>query len=252
MKPAALLLFSVYCVAQTSSTSPSLTFAELSKAARAYLRDSAEFPLKMHLTMAATNLAGRTIRRDTAEGQLDFHGYNPHDARAAASIHVRTKGMFHSPKGMLATALNSFIGSTVPPTDALFKDASEKFSFEEIAGSADDQYISARISPAKCTEFKWSSRNTTPETFCGSTQFRLQKGNLILKHFSFDASALPIDTEVKPFGSCRLLRYHVEAEFQQVTLANDPNPFLVPQSAEITIETDKGKLVMTSQFEPGN
>ena len=73
----------------------------------------------------------------------------------------------------------------------------------------------------------------------------------MLKHLSFEAGALPIDATVKPFGPCRLLRYHVEADFQQVTLANDPKPFLVPQRAEITIETDKGKLVMASRFEPG-
>src|SRR6185312_3298307 len=121
MKLAALLLLCVYCFGQTSSTSPGLTFAELSKAAKTYLRDSAEFPLKMHLSMTATNADGRIVKHDTAEGQLDFHGYNPRDDRANASIRVTTKGMFHSPKGMLPAAWNAFVASTVP-ADALLKD----------------------------------------------------------------------------------------------------------------------------------
>jgi hypothetical protein len=71
---------------------------------------------------------------------------------------------------------------------------------------------------------------------------------LTLQHFSFEAGGLPMATEVKPFGKCQLRRYHVEEEFQKTFIAGDPKLFLVPKSIEVTVETDKGTVVLTSQL----
>jgi hypothetical protein len=245
-----LLLVGIYYYPQDISAPPTLSITELAKAAKAYLRDSAEFPMNMRITTVVIDAQGRAIKRDKGTGHYDFHGYNARAGNANASMRISTKGIFHSPKGLLPAAWNSFIASMLP-ANVLSPDASEHYSLETVVTSDGAELVAAKISPVPaCTEFKWAPDDTAPETLCGSGQFHLQKDQLLLKHFSFDAGGLPITTKVKPFGQCGLMHYHVEAEFQQVTLSGDPKPFLVPKQVDITVETDKGKLLMSTQFEP--
>lgn len=228
-----------------------LTLSQLATAAKAYLRDSAELPLDMQLSMLAVDGSSRTIKKDHATGRYDFHGYNLHSENANASMRVQTKGFLHSAKGMLPAAWNSFIAGILPSTVLSMK-AEEEYSLEMADPSAASHLVTAKITPppGSCSEFKWSIKHVAPETFCGTSKFELQKDDLSLQHFSFDAGGLPLATEVKPFGRCQLRGYHVEVEFQKVTLAGDPKPFLVPKQVEVTIDTDKGKVVMSSEFAP--
>ena len=249
MRRLALLLLASTCVLSQTTTTPTLTVAELANAAKIYLRDSAEFPLDMHLTMSAVSTSGRVIKADTAEGRYDFHGYNPRSEHGAASFRVTTKGMFHSAKPMVAPARNSFLAAILPNT-VLFKSAADRYSLEMVP-SPNPLLLTARVLPhSPCTEFKWAGEYNAPETICGSSEFQLQKDDLSLRHFSFEAGALPVLADVKPFGKCQLRRYHLEADFQRVTLPNDPKPFLVPAHVDVTVETDKGRLRMTTDFEP--
>jgi hypothetical protein len=50
------------------------------------------------------------------------------------------------------------------------------------------------------------------------------------------------------FGAATILRYHVDADFQKVLLPGDPKPFLVPKLVTVTVDTDKGKIVMNSEY----
>ncbi len=249
MRPLSLLLLaSTFVFPQTAAT-PALTLAELANATRTYLRDSAEFPLDMHLTLSAVSTSGRVIKADTAEGRYDFHGYNPRSEHGSASFRITTRGMFHSAKPMVAPARNSFLAAILPNT-VLFKSAADRYSLETVP-SQNALLLTVRVSPlSACTEFKWADQYNAPDTICGISEFQLQKDDMSLRHFSFEAGALPVVAEVKPFGKCQLRRYHLEAEFQKVTLPNDPKPFLVPAHVDVTVETDKGRLLMTADFEP--
>ena len=42
--------------------------------------------------------------------------------------------------------------------------------------------------------------------------------------------------------------YHVDMDFQKVTLPGDPKPFVVPKHVTVTVITDKGKLLMSGEF----
>jgi hypothetical protein len=239
-------------VSETLTPAPSaLTFSQVATAAKTYLRDSAEFPLSMQVSMMAVDGSGRTIKKDRAKGRYDFHGYNMRSEHASGSMQVQTEGFFHSPRGMLPTVWNSFVASILP-AHALATKAEEKYAFEAAGSAAGGQLVTAIMIPLSgtCSEFKWSIKNGVPERFCGTSKLELQKDDLSLQHLSFDSSGLPLATEVKPFGRCQLLRYHAEVEFQKVMLPDDPKPFLVPKHVEVTVETDKGQLIMTSDFAP--
>ena len=240
-------------LAQTTQVSEKLTPApatltQLATAAKAYLRDSAEFPLKMQLSMVATDSSGRVIKRDHAAGTYDFHGYNPSSENASGNARLMS-GLFHSAKNMVPTFMNGFLASVLPSSILAKKDA-DNYSLEPAESAPSSQLMIARVRHLKCTEFKWSSEKTFPENFCGASQFVLQKDDLSLRHFSFEAAGLPLQTEVKPFGRCEILRYRAEVEFQKVMLPGDPKPFVVPKHVEVTVETGRGKLIMTSDFAP--
>jgi hypothetical protein len=238
-------------ISETLAAPPArLTLTQLASTAKAYLRDSAEFPLKIQLKMIATNNAGRTIKSDRAYGSYDFHGYNPRSETGKANLRIQTDGIFHSAKGMLPAAWNTSLAGLEPAT-MLQKNAEEKYSLE-ISDSSDRNLLIATMTPIPgwCSGLKWSVENSVPASYCGTSKFALHKDDLGLQHFSFDAVGLPLQAEVKPFGPCEIRRYHTDVDFQKVMLPGDPKPFLVPKHTEVTIETDKGKLFMTADFAP--
>ena len=148
----------------------------------------------------------------------------------------------------MPVAMNAYFGGILPASAlvVLTSGVAPVISEDPAAG-----LLTARIPEAPgCRLFQWSSDDSAPEQLCGSSALQVKKSDLSLVHFSFQAAGLPVATVVKPFGKCQLLSYRVEAEYQQVFLPGDPKPFLVPKRVETKVETDKGRLVMTSQFVP--
>jgi len=45
-------------------------------------------------------------------------------------------------------------------------------------------------------------------------------------------------------------RYHAEVEFQSVEVPGEKEPFLAPKLVTATLETNKGKIVIASVYEP--
>jgi hypothetical protein len=252
----ALLVFAGQCVPQTLKTpetpppaSAKLTIGRLASAARTYLRDSAEFPLSMQLSIMAVSASGRTIRKDHATGTYDFHGYNPRSENAYAHARLTT-GFFHSPKHLLPAFMNTFAASLLP-SQILSREEEEHYSLEASEPLGSGEVLTARIRKLSgCPEFNWLPERSWPKNLCGTSQFEIQKDDLSFRHLSFDASGLPVATTVKPFGKCELRTYHADVEFQKVTLPDDPKPFLVPKHVEVVVETDKGKLDMTTDYTP--
>lgn len=228
------------CVSQATQTLEGVTPQQLAAGMRTYLRDSAEFPLRMDLVLVATDSSGQLRQRKKGSGNYDFHGYNPRSRHSGADYRV-------SSKSTMPVARNAFVGGILPTfaLDALSAGASAVLSHDPAA-----RLVTVKIDQPDCGDFKWSSEDSTPEQLCGPMEFQVKETELSLVRFTFQASKLPISTVVKPFGKCQLRSYRVEAEYQQVFLPGDPNPFLVPKRVETNIETDKGTLLMTSQFVP--
>jgi hypothetical protein len=162
-------------------------------------------------------------------------------------MRVKAPGL-HSSKGMLPTAWNSAMAGLLPFI-VLSRDANEQYSLKTADASGKNLFLAVFTPiPGSCPGLRWSAKNNAPESYCGPSRFGLQKDDLSLQNFSFEAAGLPLQAEVKPFGRCEILRYHSEVEFQKVMLPDDPKPFLVPKHVEVTVDTNKGKLIMTTDF----
>lgn len=226
--------------AQTAPVQP--TLAQLTPAIRSYFHDSAEFPLEMEIRVVATNSAGRVAEKKSGKGRYNFRGYNPRAENAQSVMRIS--------KSLVSAALNSSTAISLP-ISVLSKELGERYSLEVSEKESAGGLLTVKIPQLpECSEFKWSPEETLPESLCGASQFQIQKDDSSLQHFSFDAVGLPLSTVVKPFGRCQLLRYLVEVQFQKVMLPGDPKPFLIPQRVEVKIDTDKGEVVISSQFTP--
>ena len=228
------------CVPQATQTLEGITPQQLAAGIKTYLRDSAEFPLHMDLVLVATDSSGQLRRRKTGTANYDFHGYNPRSNYGGGSL--------RGSKSTIPVALNAFMATILPATGLREFSAGTGLAISEDPAAG---LVTAKLPEnSRCEEFQWSSEDSTPIRLCGSSEFQLKKDDLSLVRFAFKSVGLPISTVVKPFGKCQLRNYRVEAEYQKVMFPGDPKPFLVPKRVETKVETDKGTLVMTSQFAP--
>jgi hypothetical protein len=218
-----------------------LTFEQVAKASKTYFRDSAEFPLRISVEMTATDLSGRVRKHKTGKFKYDFHGYNQRSGNAT--------GTLYGPKGMSKPARGIAI-SSLAPMALLSLDVEKDYTFT-LAEPVEPGLLSARLAPIPdCPTFQWLADAYGPKSLCGSFQIQMQADDLALKHLVFDAVGLPVSANIDFLGPATLSSYHVEAEFQKVFLPGDPKPFLVPKLIVVTVETDKGKLVMSSNYAP--
>src|SRR5580704_16035611 len=64
-----------------------VTLEQLTSAAKHYFRDTAEFPLVQKMTMTATNVSGRVIKRQNFSGDYVFHGYSQRTKSSYGQVH---------------------------------------------------------------------------------------------------------------------------------------------------------------------
>jgi hypothetical protein len=115
-----------------------------------------------------------------------------------------------------------------------------------------DEPITAELTPLKpCAGFtmKKLAQSYIPDQPCGSSEFQLGNG-MAFQRFSFEALGLPTPVKMDPFGRCTLRRYHADVSFQSVNLPGDTEPFLVPKQVTATLETDKGTILISSDYQP--
>jgi hypothetical protein len=244
-----LCLIGASVSAQTAEqAAPKLTREQLVQSAKVYFRDSAEFPLTQRTTFSVLDSAGRIRKVKKQSLNYVFNGYNP--GKKTASGRARGNVSFWSGlRGAKAVkaAMNSMLWTMIPGV-LLYSDAGD-YTFE--AQGPRDELITARLVPVKrCPAFSMEKNPDTyfPDYACGPGEFQL-RDDLSFYKFAFDASGLPVSMKVGPLGKSTLQRYHVEVEFQRVMLPGDKEPFLVPKEVTATLETDKGKLVISSVYE---
>ena len=215
-------------------------FAQVAAAARVTLRDSAELPMEMTVSVVATDVSGRIRKQQNGSYKYNFHGYSQSTGHSSFTV--------NGPRRTINAALHSVFFAAIP-SFINTEEAEKDFSFEIVEADASSPLFTAKVAPLfACGSFDWDTGHQFLKTFCGPTDFQFYKDDLSLYAFVFDSTGLPVETKVDPFGSVTLLRYRMEARFQKVTLPGDPHPFLIPQHETITIETNKGKLVINSEF----
>jgi hypothetical protein len=242
--PSLLLILVTLTPVRAKAADDAVTFAELSKAAKVYLRDSAEFPLSTKVEVTFTDLTGHVRRHKAGTYKYDFHGYNVRSSTGKVDLEGSWRTVLSGStlrKAAIATSIAPILLGVV-----LFPDTEKNAT---ILQGAFPDLVSVTIKPGgECDPFQWENERYASHSFCGSYELQLGKDDLMLKHFAFDASRLPAPADMDVLGRATISRYRSEMEFQKVFLPGDPKPFLVPKRVIVTVETDKGKLVATSNY----
>jgi hypothetical protein len=219
-----------------------LTFDQLARASKTYLRDSAEFPMTMAVDFSAIDSAGHVRKHRSGKFNYDFHGYNARSGDANLNL--------HGPKSSMKAAVSIAYVATLSSV-LLFPDIEKVFRLS-LAQSAPDTVLANLTAINECPPSPWVEYAYLLTDLCGSAQVHLRKDDLSMLRFAFEGGGLPVQGKVDFLGPATIRHYHVDIEFQKIPVSADPKPFLVPKVITLTVETDKGKLVMSGDFAPKN
>ena len=228
-----------------------LTLERLTTAAKHYFRDSAEFPLLQKTTFSVVEANGRARKMQTVSAEYVFRGYNRGTKKGTGHIHGEVS-IWAGMNG--AKAFKASTSSAVWAIDAgekLYAEPGE-LVFEANETSSADRMRTATLTPATpcpTVTMKDHAGWYVPDHRCGLGEFQVHD-DMSFQKYTFDLSGLPAPVEIDPFGPCILQRYHVEVEFQSVEVPGEKEPFLVPKLVTATLETNKGKTVIASVYEP--
>jgi len=235
------VLFALLAIAGGSACAQQLTFEQLAKASKIYFRDTAEFPMRMSLDFSAVDSSGKMRKHKTGKFDYDFHGYNPRAERANLDMRGPGSGLKAGVSAGVAVLL---------PISVLFSNADAGYRFTAKDGDAPD-LMSAKLIPVEtCRSAKWSVDSYLLNQTCGSWELEVTKNEFELRHYHFETAGLPAQGKIDYLGSATVYRLYVDADFQQVQIPSDPKPFLVPKKVLVTVETNKGKLLIAGEFTP--
>jgi hypothetical protein len=151
---------------------------------------------------------------------------------------------------LMKSSLNS-VGWTMMPGLIIYSEPGE-YALNTPDNTQTDGTVTAKITPVKSCgvlSMKEHPELYFPDELCGASEFHLSN-DLTFQRFAFEASGLPAPIKIAPFGNCTLQSYSAETEFQKITIAGEKEPFLVPKQVTATLQTSKGKIVITSVYEP--
>jgi hypothetical protein len=234
-----LIIVTIVPCVSAAFSADEVTLGQVAKASKVYFRDSAELPLRMNVEMTVTDQSGRIRKHKTGKVNYDFHGYNSRSERARVDL----KGSKAVLKAAASISMSSLVSAIL-----LGPEAEQSFTFRTSESGSPDLVLANMAPVPACDPFEWSADSYTSKSLCGSFEIQLQKKDFELKHVTFNASGLPASAVIDVFGPVTVLHFHSEADFQKVLIAGDPNPFLVPKLVTVTVDTDKGKIVMSSEY----
>jgi hypothetical protein len=243
-KLSSTVVFLALIVGTTCGSTPlatdEVTFSQIAKATKIYFRDSAEFPLRMNVEFTITDTSGHVRKHKTGKFDYDFHGYNSRSGNANTNL--------HGPKSLMKAAWSISVSSLVSMS-LLSPDAEKNYTFTIVEPSPVPGFISAHFSPIPtCEAVKWSKDDYLPEGLCGPLGLQLDRVDVSLQRFTFDETGLPAPANIDLLGRVIVFSYHVEADFQKLLITGDPKPFLVPKVVSVTVETDKGKIMIRADY----
>ena len=228
-----------------------LTLEQLTVAAQHYFRDSAEFPLLQKTTFSVVESNGHARKVQNVSAEYIFAGYNRGTKAATGRIHGDVSIWQGMNGAKTFKAATSSVMWAMDAGQKLFADPGE-LVFEAGETNKADGGRTARFTPAvPCPTVTMMHHGEwyLPDKRCGLSEFQLHD-DLSFQKYTMDLSGLPAPVEIDPFGACILQRYRAEVEFQSVEVPGEKEPFLVPKTVTATLETNKGKIVIASVYEP--
>jgi hypothetical protein len=195
--------------------------------------------MHMAFSLSATNAVGKVVKTRHGAVDYDFHGYNSRSREANASFHgwkSRDKAV-----GTVAGA------STITNMMLLAPEAEQAFRMQ-VVNSQDDETMVAEFAPIGECHPIWANEVDLPADMCGNIKVQLRKDDLSMKSVTFEIAGMPIQGEVDYLGHATINRDYVVIDFKEIMLPGDPKPFVVPSHVTCTLETNKGKLLISGDF----
>ena len=254
----AFVLFALGTFTSVSQTGSQPTedfdLTRLVEAVRISFRDSSEFRVRQNVTLTATDSRGHV--RKTRKGSVNylFQGFRVASQRAlVGEMSISSFGELWSVviRGLWRLAVNSDLWTTMPIETLLGPNATAIYTFQA-KKTLENQSLIAELNPIRaCPPFTMvhSRPYYWPDRPCGSHEFELDQ-DMTLRQYQFFSAGLPAEVNIKPFKRCMLISYRADVEYHKVQIADDPRPFLVPKRVVATLETNKGNLVITSDYTP--
>jgi hypothetical protein len=235
------LLLTLPAMAQQPTVAAEISFERVARASKEFLRDSAELPMHLTMDFLATGLTGRVLKHRKGEFDYDFHGFNPRSNNAKMNLRPLSKS------GLKEAASTAMV-ATLPSLLVISGVDDVKM---KVIDSPQPDIFAAELVPReqKCQPLEWVRDTYVFKIICtGRVRVQLQRDDLSIKAFAFDAGGLPVQGKVDYLGEANITGFHVDIDFQKATLPGDPKPFVVPWHVTVSVVTDKGKLVMAGEF----
>jgi hypothetical protein len=217
---------------------------QMTELSKSFLRDSAELPMDIAVTTVVKDASGKQKRNATSTVRLLFRGYNAQAGRWS----------FHANSGLMARRiLYDSMGGSLAVFDAFTSIAPRPEGELRIVvegGEAGAPFV-VRVTDPKCTVFEMKGSYPYPNRSCNMSTFHVKRdaaGALAIDHFTLDILRLPASGKTPYLGYGTIRKVHVEGEVQEVRVAADTKPFLIPKRVITTVETDKGMLVVTNAY----
>ena len=247
-----ILLMSAGAGAQTTEPVASkVTFEQLTKSARVYFRDTAELPMTQKLTFSVFDSSGHIRKTKKQLLESMFNGYNTGSHRASGKTHGNVS-LWAEMRGakMLKASMNSMFWAMIAGV-TLYSKPAELYVLEMKEKGDTPSALTAKLTPVKPCSAVTITRNKDvyfPDAACGTIEYNLND-DLSFQKFTFAAQGVPAPVRIDPLGDSTLQGYRAEVEFQKITIPGDKEPYLVPKQVTATLETNKGKIVISSVYE---
>lgn len=231
-------------MASFGQTTAPVDRAKVTALSKMLLRDSAELPMQVTVTTSVMDASGKEKRHQTSTVQFVFHGYNQQAQRFSFNTRsgwFNTGALRDSEPGDFAV-FEAF--SAMVPSKQ--NESRMKIAAEDGGGFRIDM-------PAMtdCRDFEMNPGALYPHKFCPSVQLQVSvdaAGAPSLERFGMDVGNLPAVGRIAYLGAVEVRRIHAEGNTQQALLPGDPQPFFVPKAVVTTIETDKGRVVLSNLY----
>ena len=261
------LLITLLLVLPASSQQPAptteISFERVTRASKESLRDSAELPMRITTDFSATDLTGRVLKHRKGRFDYDFHGFNPRSSNATMKLRglgLTRYGFKEATTTIVAATLAVLL--VAPGAERRFKmkviDSPQPDIFAAEFVPEEDSFATIHVEGfgaeksgpgEKCQTLEWMRKAYLFRTICpGRLRVQMQKDDFSIRAFALDAAGMPVQAKVDYLDEANITGYHVDMDFQKVTLPGDPKPFVVPRHVTVTVITDKGKLLMSGEF----
>jgi hypothetical protein len=241
-----LLLAGFACFAQPGGPISSADRAKITALSKTFLRDSAELPMDVAVQTIVTDASGNPKRRAQSTVRFLFHGYN----QQAGSFQFEARGSWFNGGPMHDSLAGDF--AVLDALRRLAPNAKRSPGDEPVIHpDPSGKGFLVRAVQQDCDPFETNERFLYPTHYCTSVEVRITNGPdgaLAIESFSLDMRNLPAPAKIPYLGAVQLKRFRAEGDIQKAWLPNDPSPFFVPKRVVTTIDTDKGRIVVTNAY----